>query len=66
MKDDTKARLATLARHYGQLPAQRERVKEILSQVNDWYGTCRACGKMRTGLLSEITLACSCKEDHDG
>lgn len=39
-------------------PERAEALRAELERVNDWAGTCRVCGKVRTGTLAELRTPC--------
>lgn len=41
----------------------RENLKAFNEKQNDWYGTCRHCGKERTGTLKELSAPCDCQKE---
>ncbi len=50
---------SALRRRVGSSTEEREAVAAQLAKFDDWYTTCRVCGKQRTGTIAQLKEPCA-------
>jgi hypothetical protein len=40
-----------------------EEIQAQLDKSTEWYGTCKRCGKQRTGTLASLKAPCGCNAE---